>query len=199
MKLLARLCALALVVPLASANNCDSIADIAKHNDDLEKLTLALKAADLFETLDDEDGPFTVFAPTDEAFHDLPPGLLDDLLNDKDALTEILLYHVVAGKYKEDDLDDGDKLKTLQGSKVKVSTHPTKINDAKVKIADIKACNGVIHVIDKVLIPPSSEPEKPKIDYVGECSSSHKCGMCEGKRDACIHSSEMLRRQLTSF
>ncbi|WP_287523951.1 fasciclin domain-containing protein [Okeania sp. SIO2C2] len=101
-------------------------------------------------------GPFTVFAPTDEAFAALPPGLVEDLLlpENKDALIKILTYHVVFGKVMSGDLESGE-VRTLEGDDiyVKVSNAGVKVNDANVIIPDVPASNGVIHVIDSVILP----------------------------------------------
>jgi len=118
-------------------------------------LAAALKAAGLVEVLQGE-GPFTVFAPTDEAFGALPPGLVEDLLlpENKDTLIKILTYHVVPGKVTSGDLESG-KVKTVEGDDiyVKVSNAGVKVDDANVIIPDVPATNGVIHVIDSVIIP----------------------------------------------
>ncbi|WP_371357471.1 fasciclin domain-containing protein [Hydrocoleum sp. CS-953] len=102
------------------------------------------------------DGPFTVFAPTDEAFAALPEGTLDKLLmpENKDKLVQILTYHVVPGKVMSGDLESG-MVKTVEGSKVnvKVSDAGVKVGKAKVVKADVPASNGVIHVIDTVILP----------------------------------------------
>ena len=102
------------------------------------------------------EGPFTVFAPIDEAFAALPPGLVEDLLRpeNKDKLIKILTYHVVSGKVKSGDLESG-KVKTVEGDDidVKVSNAGVKVDDANVIIPDILASNGVIHVIDSVILP----------------------------------------------
>ena len=113
-----------------------------------------MQAAGLDETLAN-DGPFTVFAPTDAAFNALPAGTVDALLQDVDALTEVLLYHVVAGEVLAEDVVTLSSAQTLQGSNVSIDTSMgVKINDATVTQTDILAENGVIHVIDKVLLPP---------------------------------------------
>jgi uncharacterized surface protein with fasciclin (FAS1) repeats len=117
----------------------------------------AVKAGDLVGTLKG-DGPFTVFAPTNEAFAALPDGTLESLLmpKNKDRLIEILTYHVVAGKVLSSDLSDGMKAKTVEGSDITVHINDSgvKINEANVAAADIMASNGVVHVIDRVIIPP---------------------------------------------
>ncbi len=118
-------------------------------------LAAALEAAGLVETLQ-EEGPFTVFAPTDDAFAALPEGTLQELLlpENKDQLIKILTYHVVAGKVMSGDLESG-KVKTVEGSEVKVKVSKTgvNVNNATVVKADVPASNGIIHVIDTVILP----------------------------------------------
>ncbi len=133
------------------------IVDLAVSTEFLSTLVAAVKAGDLVETLKGS-GPFTVFAPTNDAFSALPEGTLESLLlpENKDKLVAILSYHVVPGKVKSTDLSDGMKAKTVQGSNIKVdiSESGVKVNDASVTKADIEASNGVVHVIDKVILPP---------------------------------------------
>ncbi len=119
-------------------------------------LATALTEAGLIETLKSK-GPFTVFAPTDEAFAKLPKGTLEELLKDKEALKKILLYHVVSGNVMSTDVVKLTEVKTVEGFKVKISVKDgnVMINDAKVIKADVKASNGVIHVIDTVILPPA--------------------------------------------
>lgn len=176
---------------------CQTIAEIAVGSNDFETLVAALVAADLVDVLADEDGgPFTVFAPTDDAFANLPDGLLDDLLCDTNALTDVLLYHVAAGAVFSGDLFDGQRIETLEGSRVKVSISggTVKINDSKVIIPDIEACNGVVHVIDEVLVPPNLKINCDKgppsdtcggkrLKYVDDGHIEHPLGCCEGDCD----------------
>ena len=116
-------------------------------------LVAAVTAAGLVDTLK-STGPFTVFAPTDEAFSKLPSGTVESLLNDIPQLTTILTYHVVPGKVMAADLTDGLSAATVQGKKVTFDlSKGVKINDATVVQPDISADNGVIHVIDTVLLP----------------------------------------------
>lgn len=133
------------------------IVAIASEGETFKTLVKALQAAELVETLQGE-GPFTVFAPTDEAFAALPEGTLEDLLKpeNKAKLAEVLTYHVVAGKAISTELKDGE-VETVQGSKVmvKVAEGKVTVNDATVVTADVEASNGVIHVIDKVILPPA--------------------------------------------
>jgi len=138
----------------------DTIVDIAVGNADFSTLVTALTEAGLVETLQG-DGPFTVFAPTDDAFAALPEGALDGLLADKEALTNVLLYHVVDGKVMAADVVglDGQEVETLSGATVAVSLdgENVMINDSTVVATDIEGTNGVIHVIDAVLLPPAEE------------------------------------------
>ena len=134
-----------------------TIVDIAVENDDFSTLVTALAAADLVGALSG-DGPFTVFAPTNEAFANLPEEVLKDLLlpNNIETLKDILLYHVVEGFILSTDLETGD-VETLNGDSVmiKVSKKGIMVNNANVIIADIITCNGVMHVINQELLPPS--------------------------------------------
>ena len=141
----------------AEEKGSSDIVDLAVSTEFLSTLVAAVKAGDLVETLKGE-GPYTVFAPTNDAFSALPEGTLESLLlpENKDKLVAILSYHVIPGKVKSGDLSDGMKAKTVQGSEIKVgiSDSGVKINDASVTSADIEASNGVVHVIDKVILPP---------------------------------------------
>lgn len=132
------------------------IVDIAIGSPDHSTLVAAVTAAGLVETLKGA-GPFTVFAPTNAAFAALPAGTVEGLLKpeSKAALTKILTYHVVAGSVKAADLKDGQKVKTLQGEELTVSIKDGKvmINGANVTAADLTGTNGVVHVIDAVLMP----------------------------------------------
>ena len=133
-----------------------TIVDVAASNPDFETLVAAVTAAGLAETLSGE-GPFTVFAPTDEAFDALPEGVLDALLlpENKDALTSILTYHVVSGEVMAADVTAGD-VPTVEGSTIAITTDGgVKVNEATVTATDVDASNGVIHVIDAVLVPPT--------------------------------------------
>ena len=128
------------------------IVDTAVGAGNFKTLAVALQAAGLIDTLKGP-GPFTVFAPTDEAFAKVPKAQLDALLADKAKLTAVLTYHVVAGKVMAKDVKAG-KVKTVQGSELTVgTTGGVMVNNAKVTATDIVADNGVIHVIDSVLLP----------------------------------------------
>lgn len=119
-------------------------------------LVAAVQAAGLEEVLRG-DGPFTVFAPTDEAFAALPEGALEGLLADTEALTAILTYHVVPGRVTSDQLSEGQEVTTVQGQTLTISLeNGARVNDAGIQAADIVADNGVIHVIDAVLLPPQN-------------------------------------------
>lgn len=135
------------------------IVDTAVAAGQFETLAAALGAAGLVDTLKG-DGPFTVFAPTDEAFAKLPAGTVESLLKpeNKDQLTAILTYHVVPGKVKAADVVKLDSASTVNGADVSISVKgdAVMINNATVVSADVKASNGVIHVIDTVLLPPSN-------------------------------------------
>lgn len=132
------------------------IVDTAVAADGFKTLAAALKAADLVGTLKG-DGPFTVFAPTDEAFAKLPAGILEDLLKpeNKQKLIAILTYHVVPGKLMAADVVKLSKAKTVQGSEVKITVDGNKVmvDNATVTKTDIDCKNGVIHVIDTVIQP----------------------------------------------
>jgi uncharacterized surface protein with fasciclin (FAS1) repeats len=140
----------------ASQSAAGTIVEVAQSNPDFSTLVSAVQAAGLVETLSG-DGPFTVFAPTNEAFAALPDGVLDALLlpENKDALTSILTYHVVSGEVTSDMVKPGD-VKTVEGSTIKLAVADdgsVKVNDSNVTAVDVDASNGVIHVIDAVLVP----------------------------------------------
>ncbi len=131
-----------------------SIVDIAVADGRFTTLVTALQAAGLVETLQGE-GPFTVFAPTDEAFAKLPAGTVEALLNDPEQLKKILLYHVVAGKVMASDAKMINEAETASGEMIVITSQGEmlKINDSQVILADVEASNGVIHAIDAVLLP----------------------------------------------
>ena len=142
----------------ASVASAADIPTTAIDNGSFKTLVAALGAADLVDTLSAPNGPYTVFAPTDDAFAALPEKLVPCLLQDdnKDTLSSILTYHVVDGSVMSTDLSDGMEAPTLQGEKVTITTKDgVKVNDSTVTTADIETDNGVIHVIDAVLVPPS--------------------------------------------
>ena len=133
-----------------------NIVGLAVATPELSTLVTALKAGDLVETLSGQ-GPFTVFAPTNEAFSKLPTSTLNHLLEpeNKEELVNVLTYHVAAGNVQSKDLRNGQCIKTLQGKKLRVHLRDggVDINNAKVVQADVEASNGVVHVIDSVLLP----------------------------------------------
>jgi uncharacterized surface protein with fasciclin (FAS1) repeats len=136
----------------ALASQAADIVDTAVAAGSFKTLAAALQAAGLVDTLKGK-GPFTVFAPTDEAFAKIPKADLDALLKDKAKLTAVLTYHVVSGKVMAKDVKAG-KVKTVQGSELTLGTAGgVTVNGAKVVKADIVADNGVIHVIDSVVLP----------------------------------------------
>jgi uncharacterized surface protein with fasciclin (FAS1) repeats len=135
-----------------------TIVDIAVSDENFSTLVAALEVAGLVEVLQGE-GPFTVFAPTNDAFAALPEGALESLLADPEALTDVLLYHVAEGEAMAADVDklDGQKVETLLGQylDITIDAETVLVDESQVIAADVKASNGVIHVIDSVLIPES--------------------------------------------
>ncbi|MCX7602692.1 MAG: fasciclin domain-containing protein [Bryobacteraceae bacterium] len=148
------LSALSLAVLFVAAAPAADIVDTAVSAGSFKTLVKAVQAAGLVETLKGP-GPFTVFAPTDEAFAKLPAGTLESLLANPDQLRKVLTYHVVAGKVMASDVVKLKEAKTVQGSaaKIKVSGADVMIDNAKVVKTDIVCDNGVIHVIDTVILP----------------------------------------------
>ena len=165
MKTLKTLMALSLIAaaPVAAQNygsaeskkaETKNIVETAVAAGSFKTLAAALQAAGLVETLSGK-GPFTVFAPTDEAFAKLPAGTVEALLKDKEKLTAILTYHVVAGNVPSSEVVKLTSAKTVNGQDVKIKVMDGKVmvNNAQVVKADVKANNGVIHVIDTVILP----------------------------------------------
>ena len=143
--------------PALAGGMSKDIVDTAVGAGDFNTLVAAVQAAGLVDTLTG-DGPFTVFAPTDEAFAALPEGTVDNLLKpeNKDQLVAVLTYHVVPGKVMSGDLSNGMTAATVQGGEVTIMTEGgVKVDAASVVAADIEASNGVIHVIDQVILPAS--------------------------------------------
>jgi uncharacterized surface protein with fasciclin (FAS1) repeats len=136
-----------------AAKSDQDIVDIAASAGSFNTLVTAVKAAGLVDVLKG-DGPFTVFAPNDEAFAKIPAEQLNALLEDKEALTAVLTYHVVPGKVMAADVVKLDSAKTVQGQSVRIDTSAgVKVDQANVISTDIIASNGVIHVIDSVILP----------------------------------------------
>jgi uncharacterized surface protein with fasciclin (FAS1) repeats len=148
--------AAASVIPLAQADSQGmqkDIVDTAVSAGEFDTLVTAVKEAGLVETLKG-DGPFTVFAPTDEAFARIPEADLKALLADKEKLTRVLTYHVVPGKVMAADVAGMSAASTVEGGSLEISTSSgVRVDDATVVKTDIEASNGVIHVIDTVLMP----------------------------------------------
>ncbi|MGQ0610895.1 MAG: fasciclin domain-containing protein [Paracoccaceae bacterium] len=145
-----------LSAPAFSGAHSKDIIDTAVAAGSFNTLAAALTAAGLIDTLKGE-GPFTVFAPTDAAFAALPAGTVEDLLKpeNKDKLIAILTYHVVAGKVMSTDLSEGMMAATVNGAQITITLDGgAKVNGAVISAADIEASNGVIHVIDSVILPP---------------------------------------------
>lgn len=156
-KTFAALAASTMLAAPAFAMDSKDIVDTAVEAGSFETLVAAVQAAGLVETLKG-DGPFTVFAPTDEAFAALPEGTVEELLKPENAdqLTAILTYHVVPGKVMSGDLTDGMEAATVEGSEVTIMTEGgVTVDGASVVTADIETSNGVIHVIDQVILPES--------------------------------------------
>ena len=147
----------ALAAPPVQATK--TIVDIAVEDGRFTTLVAALQAADLVSTLQGA-GPFTVFAPTDDAFAKLPAGTIEALLADVPTLKNILLYHVVSGKVMAADVVKLNSADTVLGKPVTIKVEGDKVmvNDAQVIITDIETSNGVIHVIDTVILPPADAP-----------------------------------------
>ena len=151
-KFLSILCGSIIAISSVSASAAKDIVDTAVNAGNFKTLVTALKAADLVKTLKGK-GPYTVFAPTDEAFAKIPKADLDALLADKEKLSAVLTYHVVSGKVMAKDVKAGD-VATVNGKTINVTTDGgVLVNTSKVTATDIKASNGVIHVIDTVLMP----------------------------------------------
>jgi uncharacterized surface protein with fasciclin (FAS1) repeats len=140
------------------ATSTQDIVQIVQGNPNFSTLATAIDTADLERTLSG-DGPFTVFAPTNAAFDALPPGSLNALLANKTALTSVLTYHVVPGSYLSTRIASMSSLPTVQGMPLPVIIQPQggiRVDGANVVTADIPASNGVIHIIDTVMIPPTT-------------------------------------------
>ncbi|MEH6832814.1 fasciclin domain-containing protein [Sulfitobacter sp.] len=155
--LLSAAAAIAMTTSAFAAGHAKDIVDTAAAAGDFGTLLAAAEAAGLVETLKG-DGPFTVFAPTDAAFAALPEGTVEELLKpeNKETLASILTYHVIAGKVMSTDLTDDMEAATVNGDTVMIDLdNGVMVDEATVTAADIEATNGVIHVIDKVIMPGS--------------------------------------------
>ena len=143
-----------MAAPVLADGHATDIVGTAQAAGTFTTLLAAAEAAGLVETLQGE-GPLTVFAPTDDAFAALPEGTVEGLLADTEALTAVLTYHVVAGAVMSTDLSDGMTATTVNGADITITIgEGVMVNDANVVAADIEATNGVIHVIDAVILPP---------------------------------------------
>jgi uncharacterized surface protein with fasciclin (FAS1) repeats len=153
MNSITRLFAGAALALASSAALAADLVETAAAADQFKTLVAALEKADLVDTLKGK-GPYTVFAPTDAAFAKLPQGALEDLLKDQEKLSAVLTYHVVPGKVMSADVKPG-KVKTVQGQALTVAMKNggVMVNDARVIKTDVTASNGVIHVIDSVVLP----------------------------------------------
>jgi uncharacterized surface protein with fasciclin (FAS1) repeats len=149
--------------PAPTMKKKPTIVDIALKGKQFTTLVAALKAADLVDTLAG-DGPFTVFAPTNAAFAKLPKGAVANLLKpeNKEQLKKVLTYHVVSGAVPSSKLKNGQKVATVEGSSISVQIRrgQVKVNNAAVTTANIKATNGIIHVIDRVIMPAAAPAAK---------------------------------------
>jgi uncharacterized surface protein with fasciclin (FAS1) repeats len=145
-----------------TATETPTIVEIAVNDGRFETLVTALQAADLVDTLSGE-GPFTVFAPTDDAFAALPEGTVEGLLQDIPTLTEVLLYHVASGKVTASDVIGLSEATMVSGEMVDITVmgNNVMVNDANVIITDLEGSNGVIHVIDRVILPPQPMASAP--------------------------------------
>lgn len=164
------LLALLLVIPFSSVLAQDStIVDVAAGNDDFSTLVSLVEAAGLADTLSGE-GPYTVFAPTNDAFDALPAVLVDYLVANPDVLTQVLTYHVVDGAVLSSDLSSGEVTTLDMGNAVDVTVSDmgVGVNNASVVQADIEASNGVVHAVDTVLLPPFSLPDVDPLSVTGD-------------------------------
>lgn len=141
--------------PVASAQAQQNIVQVAAGNPQFSTLVRAVQAAGLADTLSGP-GPFTVFAPTNDAFNKLPAGTVEGLLQNPAQLRAVLTYHVVPGRVTAADLPNNPTANSVQGAALNFSLNPPRVNGANIVQADIQASNGVIHVIDTVLLPPAA-------------------------------------------
>lgn len=174
------------------------IVDTAVNAGSFNTLAKALKAADLVDTLK-ASGPFTVFAPTDEAFNNLPPGALEVLLKpeNKEQLRSILTYHVLPGRVTATDVVKLTSAKTVSGQEVRISVLKgvVRVKDAKVTKTNIAARNGLIHVVDRVIVPPMGEISQ--VSKIDEMLAAFESKAIETRRDASILESKRRNHQLS--
>jgi len=174
------------------------IVDTAVQAGSFNTLAQALKAADLVDTLKGP-GPFTVFAPTDKAFANLPPGTLEVLLKpeNKEQLRSILTYHVVPGRVTAADVVKLTSAKTVNGQELRISVLKgvVRLNDVRVTKTDIAASNGLIHVIDRVIVPPMGEVSQ--VSKIDDMLAAFESKAIETRRDAAMLESKRRNRQLS--
>ena len=144
-----------LAAPSVGAQPQQNIVQLAQGNPQFSTLVRAVQASGLAETLSGP-GPFTVFAPTNDAFNKLPAGTLDALLRDQQQLRAVLTYHAVSGRVTSADLPNRQSAMSVQGAPLTFSVNPPRVNNANIVQADVQASNGVIHAIDSVLLPPGA-------------------------------------------
>src|SRR5512146_3221375 len=180
-----------------ASNPQKNIVDTAVSAGSFNTLAKALKAADLVDTLKGQ-GPFTVFAPTDQAFNNLPPGTLEVLLKpeNKEQLRSILTYHVVPGRVTADDVVKLTSAKTVNGQEVRISVLKgvVRLNDAKVTKTDVAAANGLIHVIDRVIVPPMGDLSQ--VSKIDDMLAQFESKAIETRRDAAMLESKRRNPQL---
>ena len=174
------------------------IVDTAVQSGSFNTLAKALKAADLVDTLKGP-GPFTVFAPTDQAFNNLPPGALEVLLKpeNKDQLRSILTYHVVPGRVTASDVVKLTSAKTVNGQEVRISVlkKVVRVNEAKVTKTNVVASNGLIHVIDRVIVPPMDEISQ--VSKIDDMLARFESKAIETRRDAAVLESKRRNQGLS--
>ena len=174
------------------------IVDTAVQAGSFNTLAKALQAADLVDTLKGA-GPYTVFAPTDEAFNNLPPGALEVLLKpeNKEQLRSILTYHVVPGRVTASDVVKLTSAKTVGGQEVRISVLKgvVRVNDAKVTKTNLAASNGLIHVVDRVIVPPMGEVSQ--VSKIDEMLAAFESKAIETRRDATMLESKRRNHQLS--
>ncbi len=174
------------------------IVDTAANAGTFNTLAKALKAADLVDTLKGS-GPFTVFAPTDQAFNNLPPGALEVLLKpeNKEQLRSILTYHVVPGRVTSGDVVKLTSAKTVNGQEVRISVLKgvVRLNEAKITKTDLAASNGLIHVVDRVIVPPMGEVSH--VSRIDDMLAQFESKTIETRRDAAMLESKRRNRKLS--
>ena len=174
------------------------VVDTAVNAGSFNTLAKALQAADLVDTLKGP-GPFTVFAPTDEAFNNLPPGALEVLLKpvNKEQLRSVLTYHVVPGRVTAKDVRKLTSAKTVNGQQVRISVlkGAVRLNDAQITRTDVMAANGVIHVVDRVILPPMGEISQ--VATIDDMLATLESKAIEARRDAAVLESKRRNQQLS--